>query len=181
MFVISFVGSAGIDLFICGSRAYWSSDRDLKRALKTCRKLQVLCRLENKAFSTIAYVSKMFGLAAVILTAFYAIRLIHIALPDSIANAMNSILVFASFLGIYDKASLVQDGISRLAAEILVQSQKVRSAQARAEMRRAVKAVREDGIHIGGFYNVEREATLISMDFILKQLTAVLVASNQRL
>ena len=140
----------------------------------------MLCRLENKAFSTIACISKMFGLAATIFSAFYAIRLIHVALPDSVANAVNSILTFASFLGIYDKASLVQDSIRRLAVEVVAQAQKLRSPKARAEMRRVVKAVRHDGIHIGGFYNVEREATLISMDFILKQVTAILVASNQR-
>ena len=122
----------------------------------------------------------MFGLAAVIFSAFYAIRLIHVALPDSVANAINSVLEFASFLGIYDKASLVQVSIRRLAGEILAQSQKLRSPQARAEMRRVVKAVRHDGVHIGGFYNVEREATLISMDFILKQATAILDASKQR-
>ena len=92
------------------------------------------------------------------------VRLLHIALPDSLTNASSTILVSASFLGIFDRAFLVQRGIGRLASDILVQSQKLRSPQARAEIRSAVKAV------IGGFYNVEREATLISMNFIWKQV-----------
>ena len=140
-----------------------------------------MCRWENKAFSTIAYLSKMFGLAAVIMSGFNAIRLLHIAIPDSLTNASNAIIVSASFLGIYDKAYLVQRGIGRLAGEILVQSQKLGSPQARTQIRRGVKAIRQDGFVIGGFYNVEREATLISLDFILKQVATVLVASNQQL
>ena len=161
------------------SREYWLSPRDLKKALNTCAKLQVLCRWENKAFSTIAYISKTFGLATVISSAFYAIKLIHIALPDTVTNACNVFLVFASFLGIYDKAYLVERDVGRLAGEILVQSQKLRSPQDRAEIRRALKAMRRVGVVFGGFYNVEREATLISIDFIVKQVMTILVGSNQ--
>ena len=140
----------------------------------------MLCQLENKAFSTIAYLSKMFGLAIVIMSTFFAIQLLHISVPDSLTNAGIAILVSASFLGIYDKAYLVQWGIGRLARENLVQSQKLQSPQARAEMRKAIKAVRDEGVVIGGFYNVEREATLFSMDYIFKQVMSALVAANEQ-
>ena len=93
----------------------------------------------------------MFGIAIVIMSAFFAIRLLHISVPDSATNAGIAILVSASFLGIYDKAYLVESGIGQLAREILVQSPKLQSSQARAEMRRAIKTVRDEGVVIGGF------------------------------
>ena len=107
---------------------------------------------------------------------FYAIRLIRSAPVDSINNAINGFLVFATFLGIYDKAYLVQNGISLLKQQILVKSRELVAPAGRAEIACAVRSIRDEGVRIGRFYNVEREATLISISFIVAQGTSLLVA-----
>ena len=123
-----------------------------------------------------AYFSKMFGLFTVILNMFYAITLLRTSPPDSINNAINGTIVFFTYLGIYDKAYLVLEGIVGLKRQISIKCrQGFALPEAKAELERALVSIRHEGVRMGGFYNVEREASLISIDFITGQVTSLLV------
>ena len=124
-----------------------------------------------------AYFSKMFGLFTVILNMFYAITLLRTSPPDSINNAINGTIVFFTYLGIYDKAYLVLETIVGLKRQIGIKCRQgfALPVSSKAELERALVSIRHEGVRMGGFYNVEREASLISIDFITGQVTSLLV------
>ena len=157
-----------------------SDEERLQKSYVVCKRLHLLVRIQNNAFAVVAYLCKMVGLTVSTLHIFFAIILADVAPPDSIANAVMSVVVIATRLGIYDKAYRVLDGISKLKKEILKNSRQIQSKQSRKVVQKAVRGIRHEGIRMGGFYNCERQSTFIAVDFIFSQVVSLLVGFRQK-
>ena len=158
-------------------RAYKSPKWDrLHSSYKLCRRLQVYIRMENIAFSRISYISKMVGIISTTLHIFFAIRLIHEVPPEGVANFIMGVIVLGTMLGIYDRAYRVVSVIKELKGQILLSSMGLESPHHRRLLERSIKSIQPEGIRMGGFYCVEREATLITASFIFSQVVSLSVA-----
>ena len=147
----------------------------LENSYQVCKRLHLLCRIQNKAFAVVAFLCKMVGLTVSTLHIFFAIILADVAPPDSIANAIMGVVVIATRLGIYDKAYKVLYGVTELKKEILKNSRRIQSEDSRKALQKAVRGIRHEGIRMGGFYNCERQSTFIAVDFIFSQVVSLLV------
>ena len=148
----------------------------LSSSYRVCRQLQVYIRLENVAFRRIAFVSKLVGIISTTLHIFFAIELIHVSPVDGIANAIMGMIVMGTMLGIYDKAYRVLSGVKMLQRQLLECTLSLHSEQEKSALKASVRSIKNEGIRMGGFYNVERQATMISIGFIFSQVVSLLVA-----
>ena len=65
--------------------------------------------------------------------------------------------------------------LKELKREILVSSRKVRTRSGIKEVEMILKSVQRLGIKVGGFGYVERESTLIFLQYVLEQIVSLLI------
>ena len=122
----------------------------------------------------------MVGIISTTLHIFFAIRLIHEIPPEGVANFIMGVIVLGTMLGIYDRAYRVVSVIEELKSQILMNSMTLEFPQQKRLLERSVKSIRAEGIRMGGFYCVEREATLVTASFIFSQVVSLSVAFRRK-
>ena len=69
----------------------------------------------------------------------------------------------------------ITEKVEELKREILAKSRKVRTRNGITEVERIIKSVQRLGIKQGGFDYVERESTLIFLQYVLEQIVDLLI------
>ena len=110
---------------------------------------------------------------ALIIGSFFAIHEItgDVILRILLGVASPFIIIFYTI--IYDKGFQVSQNFTQIKNRFqpLIRKSNFR----KAEMKRAIIGIRSLGIQVGSFHTLERQSTLIFLDFILKQIVGLLI------
>ena len=156
----------------CSSRGFISS-RDIHRVLSETRQILVFVHLFNISFANLIFTNKVFSINIAIFGSFFAIHEItgDVILRILLGVASSFIIIFYTI--IYDKGFQVSQNFTQIKNRFqpLIRKSNFR----KAEMKRAIIGIRSLGIQVGSFHTLERQSTLIFLDFILKQIVGLLI------
>jgi hypothetical protein len=129
--------------------------------------LQVL--LFNLNFSTFVQVIKLCGLTGSIIGGFGAVKLMNSNVPFALVFGVFFVEGNVLYSLISNEAHKIPERVNELKFKMVVGSRK-------KEVTRVVRSIPELGIRAGSFNVMEREATLIFVDYSLRQILSLLLA-----
>jgi len=88
------------------------------------------------------------------------------------------IAAILSFPITFNGTHQITEKVEELKREILVKSRKVRTRNGIKEVEMILKSVQRLGIKVGGFNYMERESTLIFLQYVLEQIVDLLITFN---
>ena len=132
--------------------------------------------LFNLVFGPILFIYKILYLVTTVLSGFALIRLQFWNPFLSLFYAVIFVAGALGYLTCYNLAYSITQDVENLKAEIMVKVCKVlRIKGDREKYKKIIKSVPEVIISVGGFYPVERECTIIFLNFVVQQIISLLL------
>ena len=153
-----------------------STGRMVKDALALVRKVHVAILIYNDSTAAVIFAHKLLCLSGGIVGLYFLLRLI---LLQPVVSMLFFVLAYDSitfYSVMWDNASLIQFMIRELKDELGVLTAASGVVSHRQYWRRISRSVPCVGVSVGGFRSMERDSTLIFMDFVLKNLVSLLVS-----
>ena len=156
------------------------SPRQINQAKDLLRHLQLQLNFFNLSIKSILYISKQICLIFGILGGFSAIKLASSDVENALPFCLIYIILFNDaiiiFISIFNPMFQLTNGAEELKKEILVRSTLLPHSLDRREVRMFIRSVPQLAVRSGRFKNVERESTLLFIDFIGQQISALLIS-----
>ena len=115
-------------------------------------------------------------LSNTILTGSSAIRIIHTNPLMGVPYIYICFAVIVDYIGMFQFAYQVEEKFEDLKRMLEIKSMFLVNPVERKYYTRVLKSIPRMGIHVGGFYRVEREAVPVYIDFSVKQIVSLLLA-----
>ena len=155
--------------------SFWTIQ--LKDSAEGLRYLQLLIQYFNLCSSTIVYKIKITALIFGIMGGFASI---HLSSTGNLLFCLIYTILFLDaiicYIGIFNSVFKLTEGVEEIKREIRLQSTQLHGQSERREIRMRIQSIPKLAIRAGGFQNVEREATLIFLSFVLSQIVSLLIA-----
>jgi hypothetical protein len=116
------------------------------------------------------------SLASSIIGGFGALKLLH--KNPTFAAFYSSIFMYGNvvFNLIFNRTYRIPEKVKEIKREMVVDSGKWRVQPMKGETKRVARSIQELGIRAGSFNVMERESTLIFVDFGVRQIVSLLLA-----
>jgi hypothetical protein len=121
-------------------------------------------------------VIKLCGLGGSIIGGFGAVKLMNSNVPFALVYGMLFVDGNVIYSLISNEAHKIPERVNELKLKMVAGSGKWRSQRKKEEVRRVVMSIQELGIRAGSFNVMEREATLIFVDYGIRQIASLLLA-----
>ena len=136
------------------------------------KKLHLCMTLFNVSTAGVIFSHKLANLTGSIVGLYFLIRLIFVQPAASILFVILAFDAIIFYTVMWDNASLIPPMIGNLKAETDV----VGMGIDRLFCRRLSRSIPCVGVSVGGFRNMERDSTLIFVDFVLQNVVSLLIA-----
>jgi len=151
---------------------------ELESAISRLLRIKYEILLFNNNFSTAVYVFKMSTISAGIVGGFGFMSLLDKNPLLALVFGNFFIVAISSFSITFNGTHQITEKVEELKRDILVKSRKVRTRSGMKEVEMILKSVQRLGIKVGGFNYMERESTLIFLQYVLEQIVDLLITFN---
>ena len=138
------------------------------------KRLHLCMTIYNVSTAGVIFSHKLLNLSGGIVGLYFLIRLIFVQPAVSLLFFVLAFDSITFYTVMWDNASLIPVMIGALKAETdLVASAKILD---RLYYRSVSRSIPSAGVKVGGFRNMERDSTLIFVDFVLSNVVSLLIA-----
>ena len=166
-------------IFTCISLCRQQDQVSLTRLVSEARKVQLLIQLFNKINCWFVQGMKVVCLSATILNGYLGIRLRQNNVLIAIFCAAMHVSIAFAYCGTFNKAYLLQELQKKLKLKLKASCGKLSPRAdyvAKKESFKAANALSCPGLKVGPFHEMERQSSLIFIDFVERQIISLLVA-----
>ena len=147
----------------------------LEGGISSLRLIKYEILLFNNIFSTVVYLTKVIAISVGIVGGFGFLKLLNKTPVLALIFGNVFIVAILVFPITFNGTHQITEKVEELKREILVKSRKVRTRNGIKEVEKILKSVQRLGIKVGGFNYMERESTLIFLQYVLEQIVSLLL------
>ena len=149
----------------------------VKSGYKIAKRLHLCMTIYNVSTAGIIFSHKLLNLSGGIVGLYFLIRLVFVQPAVSLLFFVLAFDSITFYTVMWDNASLIPVMIGALKAETdLVASAIILD---RAYFRRVSRSIPCIGVKVGGFRNMERDSTLIFVDFVVSNAVSLLIGMKR--
>ena len=148
---------------------------ELESGISSLRLIKYEVLLFNDTFSTAVYLCKLTAISNGIVGGFGFLKLLDQNPVLALVFGNIFIVAILVFPITFNGTHQITEKVEELKREILVKSRKVRTRGGVNEVEKILKSVQRLGIKQGGFNYIERQSTLIFLQYVLEQIVSLLI------
>ena len=128
----------------------------------------------NVATAGAVFVQKICNLAGGVVSLYFGLRLVFIQPLISLIFLVAAFNFITFYTMMWDNAFIIPDMIKECKCRLIVMAERAQ-VQDRRYWRRVSMSVPCIGVTVGGFRNVERDSTIVFMDFVMTNVASLLI------
>ena len=154
------------------------TDEDVRDGYRLARKVHLAMTIYNVSTARVVFANKLLNLSGGIIGLYFFLRLI---LLQPVLAMFFLALAFdcnTYYMVMWDNASLIPVMLKELKDQVGRATEGGRADHNSMYIRRVIRSIPDIGMSVGGFRSMERDSTLIFMDFVLRNVLSLLLAFN---